>query len=87
MEKPLKRKQIKPLHEYTIKELKELKTMVQDLKMEIETIRKSQMEASLVMEKLGKRSGDAGTSNTNKIYELEERISGVEDTIEDNDMH
>jgi hypothetical protein len=35
------------------------------------------------MEKLGKRSGSINASTTNRIQEIEERISGVEYTIED----
>ena len=57
---------------------------VQDLKIEIEAIKKSQMEAILEMENLGKRTGTAEVSITNRIQEMEERISGIEDTIEKN---
>ena len=50
--------------------------------MEIETITKSQMEATLEIENLGKKSGviDAGITTNNNKKEIEERISGVEDT-------
>jgi hypothetical protein len=51
--------------------------------MEIETIKKTQMEATLEMENLGKRTGTTDTSITGRIQEIEERISGVEDTIEE----
>ena len=54
---------------------------IQDLKLE-ETIKKSQREITLELENLGKRSGVIDTSITNRI---EERISGVEDTIENID--
>ena len=37
------------------------------------------------MENLGKRSGGTDASITNRIQEIEERISGIEDTIEDID--
>jgi hypothetical protein len=37
------------------------------------------------LENLGKRSGIADVSITNRIQEREERISGVEDTIEEID--
>jgi hypothetical protein len=50
--------------------------------MEIETIKKSQRETTLELENLGKRSGVTGASITNRIQEIEERISGAEDTIE-----
>jgi uncharacterized coiled-coil protein SlyX len=48
--------------------------------MEVETLKKSQME-----ENLGKRSGSTDASITNRIQEIEEKISGIEDTIEDID--
>ena len=38
------------------------------------------------MENIGKRTGTTDASITNRIQETEERISGVEDTIEDNDI-
>jgi uncharacterized coiled-coil protein SlyX len=37
------------------------------------------------MENLGKRIGTTDTSITNRIQEMEERISGIEDTIEEID--
>jgi len=43
--------------------------------MEIETIKKSQ-RISLEIENLGKRSGVIDASITNRIHEIEERISG-----------
>jgi cell division protein FtsL len=43
------------------------------------------MEATLEVENLGKRSGTIDARITNKIQEIEERISGVEDSIEDID--
>jgi hypothetical protein len=43
------------------------------------------MEANLEMENLGKRSGIADLSITNRTQEIEERISGVEDTEEEID--
>jgi uncharacterized coiled-coil protein SlyX len=54
---------------------------IQDLKMEIETIKKSQRETTLELENLGKRSGVIDASITNRMQEIEERISGAEDTI------
>lgn len=54
---------------------------VQDLKTEIETIKKTQMEGMLEIEKLGKRPGTTDASITDRIQEIEERISGVEDTL------
>jgi hypothetical protein len=65
--------------------MKELNKVVQDLKVELETIRETQMEATLEMENLGNRSGITDESITNRIQEIEERISGVEATLEDID--
>jgi hypothetical protein len=56
--------------------------MVQDLKMEIETIKKSQVEATLEIENLGRTKGSSITIRT---QEMEERLSGIEGTIEDTD--
>ena len=53
--------------------------------MEVETIKKSQMVAILEMENLGKRSGTEYASITNRIQDIEERISRVEHTLEDID--
>jgi predicted transcriptional regulator len=53
--------------------------------MEIEIIKKSQREVTLEMGKLGKRSGVTNASITNRIQKIEERISGIEDIIEDID--
>jgi uncharacterized coiled-coil protein SlyX len=65
--------------------VKKLSKIIQDLKMEIETIKKSQRETTLEIENLGKRSGIIDASITNRIQEIEERISGVEDAIENID--
>jgi uncharacterized coiled-coil protein SlyX len=43
------------------------------------------METNLEMENLGKRSGVTDVSITNRIWETEDRISGVEDTLEEID--
>ena len=61
--------------------MKEQNTTIQDIKMEVETIKKSQREKTLNIENLGKKSGVIHASITNKIQEIEERISGTEDTI------
>ena len=52
-------------------------------RVEVETIKKTQMEATLEMKNLGKRSGITDESTSNKIKDIEERISSVEDTLED----
>ncbi|ERE81545.1 Transposase, L1 containing protein [Cricetulus griseus] len=53
----------------------------QDLKTEIETIKKAQSKGMLEIETLGKQSGATDICKTNRIQEMEERISGVEDTL------
>ena len=58
---------------------------IQDLEMKIETIKNSQRETTLEIENLGKGSGVIDTSITNRIQEIEERISGTEDSIENID--
>ena len=60
----------------------ELKKITQDLKMEVETIKKTQRETTLKIEILGKKSGDIDASISNRIQEIEETISGTEDSIE-----
>jgi prefoldin subunit 5 len=65
--------------------VKELNKTIQYLKVEVETIKKSQRETTLELENLGKNSGLIDASITNRIQEIEERISGSEDTIENND--
>jgi hypothetical protein len=49
---------------------------IQDLKMEIETIKKSQRETTLESEILGKRSGVIHTSVTNRIQEIKRESQG-----------
>jgi predicted nucleic acid-binding Zn-ribbon protein len=73
---------IKKMQENTTKQVKEFNKTFQDLKMEIETIKKSQRETTLEIENLGKRSGVIGACITNRIQEIEERISVAEDTME-----
>jgi predicted nucleic acid-binding Zn-ribbon protein len=64
------------------KQVMELNKTIQDLKREVDTIKKTQSEAMLEIEKLGKKSGTIDTSITNRIKEMEDRISGAEDSIE-----
>jgi hypothetical protein len=61
--------------------VKELNKEIQDLKVEVETIKRTQMEANLDMKNLGKRSGITDVSITNRM--IEERISSVEDMVEE----
>jgi chromosome segregation ATPase len=65
--------------------VKELNNAIQDVTMEVETIKKSQRETALEIENLGKKLGAIDASITNIIQEMEERISGAEDTIENID--
>jgi hypothetical protein len=73
---------LKELQENTTKQVMELDKTIQDLKREVDTIKKSQREAMLEMETIGKKSGTIDASINNRIQEMEERISGAEDSIE-----
>jgi predicted nucleic acid-binding Zn-ribbon protein len=53
--------------------------------MEIETIKKSRRETTLELENLERRPGVIDASITNRIQEIEERISDAEDAIENID--
>ena len=53
-----------------------------ELKKEVDTIKKTQSEATLERETLGMKSGTIDASISNRIQEMEERISGAEDSIE-----
>ena len=65
--------------------MKELIKAVKDLKVEVQTIMKTQIEATLEMKNVGKRSRIRDVSISNRIQEIEERNSGVKDTIEEID--
>ena len=49
--------------------------------MEVEITKKSQKETTLEIENLGKKSGVTDASINNKIQEIEDRISGLKDTL------
>ena len=53
--------------------------------MEVETIEKTKIKATLELESIGKRSWITDVNITNKIQEIEKRIPGVEVTLEDID--
>jgi hypothetical protein len=74
---------LKELQENTTKQAMELNKTIQDLKMEVETMKKR--ETTLKIETLGKKSGTIDASISNRIQEMEERISGAEDSIENMD--
>ena len=63
------------------KQVMELNKNIQDLKREVYTMKKTQSEATLEIEKLGKKSGTIDASISNRIQELGERISVAEDSI------
>ncbi|ERE84459.1 GTPase IMAP family member 3-like protein [Cricetulus griseus] len=63
--------------------IKQLKKTVQDLKTELDTIKKTQTEGMLEVEKLRKQSGTTDASITKKIQEMEDRISDAEGKLEE----
>jgi hypothetical protein len=75
-------KSLKELQENVTKQVMELNKTMPDLKREVDTIKKTQSEATMEIETLGKKSGIIDVSISNRIQEIEERISGAEDTIE-----
>jgi predicted nucleic acid-binding Zn-ribbon protein len=60
----------------------ELNKTIHDLKREVDTIKKTQSEAMLEIKTLEKKSGIMDVSISNRIQEMEEKISGAEDSIE-----
>ena len=64
----------KELQENIIKQVNVMNNIVQDLKMEIETKKKVQMESTLEMENLGKKPVTTDINITNRMQEMEERI-------------
>jgi chromosome segregation ATPase len=74
-------KYLKEIQENTIIQMKGLNKHVHNLKMEIETTKKSQREATPKMENLEKRA-----CTTKRIQKIEERISGIKHAIKDIDI-
>jgi chromosome segregation ATPase len=72
---------LKEKQENTSEPVMEMNKTIQDRKREVETIKKTQIEAILEIETLGKKSGTIDVSNSNRIQEMKERISGAEDSI------
>jgi hypothetical protein len=62
----------------------ELNKIIQYLKREVETIKKTQRETTLEIEILGRKSGTIDMSISNRI-EMEKRISGAENSIQNMD--
>ena len=60
----------------------EMNKTILDLKREVDTIKKTQSEATLEIETLEKKSGTIDTSIRTRIQEMEERILGAEDSRE-----
>jgi hypothetical protein len=52
----------------------ELNKAIQDLKMEVETIKKTQSETTLEIEILGKKSGTIDSSISNRMQEIRENL-------------
>ena len=75
-------KEHKELEENRTKEMKEWK---KEFKTEIDTIKKTLKEITLEVEHLKKKSGVTDASISNRLPEMEERISGAEDNIENID--
>ena len=63
----------------------ELNKIIQEIKMEVDTIKKTQSEATLEIETLGKKSGTIDATINNRIQGMEKRILGAEDSIQNID--
>jgi predicted nucleic acid-binding Zn-ribbon protein len=74
-------KGLREFQENNTKKEMELNKTIQELKREIETIKKTQRQTNLEIETLGKKSGTTDARISNRIQEMEERISGAEDSI------
>jgi chromosome segregation ATPase len=73
---------LKEKQDNTTKQVIELNKTIQDLKREVDTIKKTQSETTLDIETLGKKTGTIDVRISNRIQEMERRISGAEDYIE-----
>ena len=60
----------------------EINKTILDLKREVDTIKKTESETRLGIENLGKKSGTIDSSISNRTQEMEEKISGAEDSLE-----
>jgi DNA anti-recombination protein RmuC len=76
---------LKELQENTTKQVMELNKTIQDLKMKVEIMKKTQRETTLEIETPGKKSETMDVSISNRIQEIEERLSGIENPIENMD--
>jgi chromosome segregation ATPase len=73
---------LKEKQKNTSKQVMEMNKTILDLKREVDTMKKTQSEATLEIETLGKKSGTIDVSISNRIQEMEERISGAVDSME-----
>jgi chromosome segregation ATPase len=73
---------LKEKEENISKQVMEMNKTILDLKREVDTIKKTQSETTLEIEILGTKSGTIDASISNRIQEMEERISGAEDSID-----
>ena len=62
-----------------------MKETIQDLKIKIETVKKTQTEGNVETEIMRKQSGTTNTSMNIRIQEMEERISNAENILEEID--
>jgi hypothetical protein len=65
-----------------MKQVMELNKTIQNPKGEVETIKETKSKTTLEIENLGKKAGTIDTSISNRIQEMDERISGEDDSIE-----
>jgi chromosome segregation ATPase len=73
---------LKEKQENTSKQVMKMNKTILDIKREVDTIKKTQREATMEMETLGKKSGTIDANIRNRIQDMEGRISGAEDSIE-----
>jgi chromosome segregation ATPase len=73
---------LKEKQENTSKQVMEMNKIMLYLKREVDTIKKTQSEAKLEIKTLGKKSETIDASINNIMQEMDERISGAEDSIE-----
>lgn len=74
---------LKEMQENTSKYAREVNKMVQELKIEIETVNKTKIEAIPLMETLRKNRNTTDKGITSRMQEMEERIFLLENTMEE----
>ena len=78
-------KSLKEIQENIVTRVKEMNKTVEDLKMQIAAMQVIQTGEILEMKEQGKMIESTDTRITHSIQEMEVRISGIEDTIEEID--